>query len=841
MKFIRILLSLSLLLIPAASFGANTAPVANTQSASTAEDKGKVITLAGSDADAGAFLSYTIVTSPANGSLTGTGPTRVYSPNANFNGTDSFTFKVNDGVVDSAVATVSLTITPVAEPAVNGPAFPEFVDPNPSAGNGFGTTIVALNTGNVVITSPQADIGGVTDCGAVYLFNGSTGALISTLRGSSASDQVGGGVTALTNGNYVVRSPSWYNGAVYDAGAVTWGNGTTGISGVVSASNSLVGSKASDYVGIGGVTALTNGNYVVSSSNWDNGAIVNAGAVTWGNGTTGISGVVSASNSLVGSTASDYVGDVGVTAMTNGNYVVRSSSWDNGAVADVGAVIWCNGTTGISGVVSASNSLVGTKANNQVGSNGVTALTNGNYVVVSSSDWANGATGRAGAVTWGNGSTGISGVVSAANSLVGSTASDQVGSSGVTALTNGNYVVRSSNWDNGAIVNAGAVTWGNGTTGISGVVSASNSQIGGVSSTNLGVFVVEPLNNLFATRWAGELKVRLGSQENGFYFGPYPTAITPNTGTFAGGTSVTITGTAFTEATGVTIGGTAATSVTVVSSTSITCTTPVGAVGAQSVLVTTPVGTNSANTLFTYTNSSPTDITLSATGIAENNAANATVGTLGSIDPDPGDTFTYSFASGGADNASFSIAGSTLRLTPSADFETKSSYGIKIRCTDAGGLFFEKSFTITITNVNEAPTALALGATSIAENVVANSTVGTLSTTDVDAANTFTYSLVTGTGSTDNAAFNLSGSSLRITASPDFETQSSYAVRVRTTDQGSLFTEQPFTITITDANDAPTFTGYAAATPYQTAATISLSPSLTPLKISGSCSMGCDF
>ena len=58
------------------------------------------------------------------------------------------------------------------------------------------------------------------------------------------------------------------------------------------------------------------------------------------------------------------------------------------------------------------------------------------------------------------------GVVTVANSLVGSTANDQVGSLGVTALNNGNYVVRSPNWDNGTVVNAGAVTWGSGTTGV---------------------------------------------------------------------------------------------------------------------------------------------------------------------------------------------------------------------------------------------------------------------------------------------------------------------------------------------------------------------------------------
>ena len=52
-------------------------------------------------------------------------------------------------------------------------------------------------------------------------------------------------VTALSNGNYVVDSPYW-NG---DRGAVTWGNGSTGISGTISAANSLVGSNPGDEVG----------------------------------------------------------------------------------------------------------------------------------------------------------------------------------------------------------------------------------------------------------------------------------------------------------------------------------------------------------------------------------------------------------------------------------------------------------------------------------------------------------------------------------------------------------------------------------------------------------------
>ena len=87
---------------------------------------------------------------------------------------------------------------------------------------------------------------------------------------------------------------------------------------------------------------------------------------------------------------------------------------------------------------------------------------------------------------------------------------------------------------------------------------------------------------------------------------PTVTAISPNSGTTAGGTNVTITGTNFTGATGVTIGGAAATGVTVVSATSITATTPAGSAGTASVVVTTPGGSNAANTLFTYQVPAPT-------------------------------------------------------------------------------------------------------------------------------------------------------------------------------------------------------------------------------------------
>ena len=84
------------------------------------------------------------------------------------------------------------------------------------------------------------------------------------------------------------------------------------------------------------------------------------------------------------------------------------------------------------------------------------------------------------------------------------------------------------------------------------------------------------------------------------------TSITPNSGTANGGTAVTITGTGFLAGATVKLGGTAATGVTVVSSTSITATTPAHAAGAVSVVVTnTDAQTGTLTNGYTYTTSNP--------------------------------------------------------------------------------------------------------------------------------------------------------------------------------------------------------------------------------------------
>ncbi|HEY6527428.1 MAG TPA: Ig-like domain-containing protein, partial [Cellvibrionaceae bacterium] len=105
---------------------------------------------------------------------------------------------------------------------------------------------------------------------------------------------------------------------------------------------------------------------------------------------------------------------------------------------------------------------------------------------------------------------------------------------------------------------------------------------------------------------------------------------------------------------------------------------------------------------------------------------------------------------------------------------------------------------------NSAPTNISLSASSVNQTASANATVGTLSSTDPNSGNTFTYTLVSGTGSTNNASFSISGSSLKVT-SPSTMAAGPYSVRVRTTDQGALWFEKSFTITVAD-NVAPTVT-----------------------------------
>lgn len=221
-------------------------------------------------------------------------------------------------------------------------------------------------------------------------------------------------------------------------------------------------------------------------------------------------------------------------------------------------------------------------------------------------------------------------------------------------------------------------------------------------------------------------------------------------------------------------------------------------------------GTATGATVPLRFNANPTDIALTETAVDENLAKGSTVGTLSSTDvdtSDPGDTHTYSLVSGDGDgdNGSFTISGATLKTNAVFNYETKTSYAIRVRTTDSYGGAFEKQFTITVNDLNEAPTSLSLSNSSVDENQASGAVVGSFSSIDPDAGATATYSLVTGTGSDNNDSFAIVGNQLQTAASFDYEVKNTYNIRVQVTDNGSpgLTLDRIFTIKINDVNDAP--------------------------------------
>ncbi|SHK95485.1 gliding motility-associated C-terminal domain-containing protein [Chitinophaga jiangningensis] len=201
----------------------------------------------------------------------------------------------------------------------------------------------------------------------------------------------------------------------------------------------------------------------------------------------------------------------------------------------------------------------------------------------------------------------------------------------------------------------------------------------------------------------------------------------------------------------------------------------------------------------TIVNPAPTAIQLSNNTIEENKPAGTVVGTLTATDAG-NDTHTFTILPGG-DAASFTIQGNELRSSAVFDYEVKQAYTLRIRVTDAGNNTYEKDFTVTVTNVNDAPTAISLSGNTVMENVAAGATVGTLTGTDQDAGDILTFSLA---GGADDAAFEISGTTLKTKIVFDYETKRQYNIKIKVTDAGGLSYTQDFVIGVTNVNEPPT-------------------------------------
>ena len=107
--------------------GVNRPPVSSGSSLLTPQDNATQATLSATDED-GDALTFEILTPPVHGAVSGAAPDLTYTPDMHYAGTDSFTFKANDGVADSNVATVNIMVTadttrPTGSVVINNGAF----------------------------------------------------------------------------------------------------------------------------------------------------------------------------------------------------------------------------------------------------------------------------------------------------------------------------------------------------------------------------------------------------------------------------------------------------------------------------------------------------------------------------------------------------------------------------------------------------------------------------------------------------------------------------------------------------------------------------------------------
>ena len=196
--------------------------------------------------------------------------------------------------------------------------------------------------------------------------------------------------------------------------------------------------------------------------------------------------------------------------------------------------------------------------------------------------------------------------------------------------------------------------------------------------------------------------------------------------------------------------------------------------------------------------------------LPENSANGTTVGTVVASDPDVAQALIFSIVSGNTSGA-FSINSSTgvlmVTRTAALDFENTPSYTLVIKVQDngAGNLSIQATFTVSLSDVNEAP-AIYNQSFSIAENSAIGTAIGTLVASDPDATQTMMFTIVSG-NTNDAFSINASTGNLKVANSPalNFENISSFALVVKVQDNGTgnLSSQATITISISDVNEEP--------------------------------------
>ncbi|WPQ62344.1 gliding motility-associated C-terminal domain-containing protein [Chitinophaga sancti] len=136
----------------------------------------------------------------------------------------------------------------------------------------------------------------------------------------------------------------------------------------------------------------------------------------------------------------------------------------------------------------------------------------------------------------------------------------------------------------------------------------------------------------------------------------------------------------------------------------------------------------------------PTDIQLDNQIIVENTPVGTLVGHLSGVTAEPDPVYTYTLVAGGADNAFFSISGNQLLTNAILDYAVRNTYNVSIRATLANGLYTERSFTIQVGQVNQAPTLDAIADQEVCDITIAQA-VQTTGASAVEDGQTLSYTV----------------------------------------------------------------------------------------------------
>jgi hypothetical protein len=204
----------------------------------------------------------------------------------------------------------------------------------------------------------------------------------------------------------------------------------------------------------------------------------------------------------------------------------------------------------------------------------------------------------------------------------------------------------------------------------------------------------------------------------------------------------------------------------------------------------------------TDVNEAPTEIVVTnQAALAENASAQTKIADLAVLDPDLAQAFRNNVLA--VNDARFEIVDGVLYLKAgqAVNFEAEPEIALTLTATD-GPVSVSKSITVTVTDVNEAPTAIVVtNQVSLAENTAVRTKVADIAVTDPDVAEAFRNNVV----SVDDPRFEIEAGALYLKAGQTLNVQTEPAIALSLTSNDGTFTlSVPLTVTVTDANQAPT-------------------------------------